>query len=130
MFAESDEEFGDNVTVAQRLSDAELRWLYENARALVFPSFYEGFGLPVLEAQALGCPVIAARAASIPEVAGEGALFFDPHDTDDLLRRVDAFEADPSIAAELTRSGRINVARFSWEKSAYHVLACVRTMVV
>ncbi|BBY17240.1 glycosyltransferase family 4 protein [Mycolicibacterium litorale] len=110
------------ATVAGRLTDAELVWLYRNSRALVFPSKYEGFGLPVLEAQVLGCPVISSSAASLPEVGGRGALYFDPDDSRDLLARIEEFERDAGLAADLIERGRLNAERYSWERSAATVL--------
>lgn len=128
VFADESTSFGQNVAIAKGLTDAELRWLYENSRALVFPSSYEGFGLPVLEAQTLGCPVIASNAASIPEVAGDGALYFDPDDTEGLLRQVDALERDPALADRLIERGRVNATRFGWRKSADQVLQRIRDL--
>jgi glycosyltransferase involved in cell wall biosynthesis len=119
----------DNVIVAQRLTDAELRWLYENAAALVFPSFYEGFGLPLLEAQTLGCPVIASDRASIPEVGGDGALYFDPDDSAALLRQAEVLETDALAVDALVERGHRNASRYTWSKSASKVLAEIRTLV-
>uniref|UniRef100_A0A5Q5CD67 Glycosyl transferase, group 1 n=1 Tax=Mycobacterium sp. (strain JLS) TaxID=164757 RepID=A0A5Q5CD67_MYCSJ len=110
------------ATVAGRLTDAELAWLYRNSRALVFPSKYEGFGLPVLEAQILGCPVICSSAAALPETGGGGALYFDPDDTEDLLRRVEEFEVGDDLAGLLRDRGRANAQRFSWQLSADRLL--------
>ena len=105
VFAGATASFGPSVTVTKGLTDGELRWLYENSKALVFPSFYEGFGLPVLEAQTLGCPVITSHAASIPEVAGDGALYFDPSDLDELLRQVETLGGHPGRARTAGRAG-------------------------
>ncbi|MFS0897878.1 glycosyltransferase family 4 protein [Mycolicibacterium litorale] len=115
-------DLGGTATVAGRLTDAELVWLYRNSRALVFPSKYEGFGLPVLEAQLLGCPVICSTAASLPEVGGHGALYFDPDDDRELLARIDELEADARLAAALVDRGHRNAKRYSWERSAAAVL--------
>jgi glycosyltransferase involved in cell wall biosynthesis len=101
-----------------RLSDAEVTWLYRHAAALVFPSLYEGFGLPVVEAQRLGCPVVASDRASLPEIAGESALLVDPTNPDQVAQRVAELLADPSRLAELAAKGRINAARFRWDVSA------------
>ncbi|KUI39755.1 glycosyltransferase family 1 protein [Mycobacterium sp. GA-2829] len=116
-------ELGPAATVAGRLTDAELAWLYRNSRALVFPSRYEGFGLPLLEAQVLGCPVISSSAASLPEVGGQGALYFDPDDTNDLLVRLDEVETQPDIVQRLRERGHDNARRFSWQASADALLA-------
>ncbi|MEO8261069.1 MAG: glycosyltransferase [Pseudolysinimonas sp.] len=104
------------IHLAGRLSDGELALLLRNARALVFPSLYEGFGLPLVEAQALGCPVIASDRASIPEVAGEGAMYFDPMRPQDAVARVNELDVDER--RRLVASGRRNVARFSWDRTA------------
>jgi glycosyltransferase involved in cell wall biosynthesis len=71
----------DRTDILGHVSLRELVWLYEKARALVFPSLFEGFGIPVLEAMALGCPVAASNATSVPEVAGDACILFDPTDT-------------------------------------------------
>ncbi|WP_231643354.1 glycosyltransferase family 4 protein [Mycolicibacterium baixiangningiae] len=115
-------ELSATATVAGRLTDAELVWLYRNSRALVFPSKYEGFGLPVLEAQVLGCPVVSSTAASLPEVGGRGALYFDPDSGSDLLARVCELESDDALAAELRERGHVNAERYSWQRSAATVL--------
>lgn len=108
------------VELAGRLDDAELARLLRDARALVFPSLYEGFGLPIVEAQAIGCPVIASTAASIPEVAGDAALYFDPRDPESAVARVrDLTDAERS---RLRERGRANVVRFSWDDSAAAIL--------
>ena len=104
------------IHLAGRLSDGELALLLRNARALVFPSLYEGFGLPVVEAQALGCPVVASDATSIPEVAGQGALYFDPLRPEDAVARVR--ELLPAERRRLIAHGHRNVERFSWDRTA------------
>lgn len=113
------------AVIAGRLSDAELAWLYRNAAALVFPSKYEGFGLPPLEAQTLGCPVVTSTAASLPEIVGDGALFFDPDDTAALLTALTRLESDATVAEDLRRRGHSNALRYSWETSARAVLESV-----
>ena len=95
-----------------------MDWLYRHAGALVFPSRYEGFGLPVVEAQALGCPVVAARSSSLPEVAGQGALFVDPDRPQDVPSMVRELIADPARRAEMVAAGSVNAARFTWATSA------------
>ncbi len=101
-----------------RLPDDELVKAYQGATAFVFPSIYEGFGIPPLEAQACGCPVIAARSASIPEVLGESALYFDPLDVGDISRAMERILSDEALRLDLRRRGKANVARFSWNASA------------
>ncbi|MDR3659191.1 MAG: glycosyltransferase family 1 protein [Mycobacterium sp.] len=108
--------------VAGRLSDAELAWLYRNARGLIFPSKYEGFGIPPLEAQSLGCPVVTSNAASLPEVAGDAALYFDPDDMPALLSQLDRLETEEGLADSLRQRGLANAQRYSWEISARRIL--------
>ena len=96
------------------VSEGELKALYQRATALVFPSLYEGFGLPPLEAMACGCPVICARAASLPEVCGDAALYFDPRNPRDLADKIHAFIQDPGLAAGLRERGFRQAKRFSW----------------
>ena len=111
------------VELAGRVSDEELAALLRGATALVFPSLYEGFGLPLVEAQALGCPVIASDAASIPEVAGEGALYFDATRPELAVALVRGLDAD--TRRELVRRGYANVARFTWDSTADTLLSLV-----
>ncbi|MDJ0333774.1 glycosyltransferase [Salinibacterium sp. G-O1] len=108
------------IWLAGRLNDAELALVISRAEALVFPSLYEGFGLPIVEAQALGCPVIASDRSSVPEVAGEGALYFDPtipQQAVDLVRGLDAAQRQRLVAR-----GYRNAARFSWDSTAASIL--------
>jgi glycosyltransferase involved in cell wall biosynthesis len=90
-----------------------LAGLIRGARAVVFPSLYEGFGLPVLEAMALGTPVVTSRVASLPEVAGEAALYVDPYDTDDIARAIKTIAADAGLRADLAERGRARAELFS-----------------
>ncbi len=101
-----------------RLTDAEVSWLYAHAGVLVFPSLYEGFGLPVVEAQRAGCPVVASDRASLPEVAGLGALLVDPTRPDDVAAAVERVLRDPVLADGLRGHGHTNAERFSWDASA------------
>jgi len=104
-----------------RLSDSELIKQYQGATAFVFPSLYEGFGIPPLEAQACGCPVLAANAASIPEVLQASALYFDPLDVGHIAAAMERIISDLPLRQSLRRRGLNNVARFSWEDSARRV---------
>ncbi|MDE1193930.1 MAG: glycosyltransferase family 1 protein [Pseudomonas sp.] len=104
-----------------RLSDDQLIEQYQGATAFVFPSLYEGFGIPPLEAQACGCPVLAANAASIPEVLQASALYFDPMDISHMASAMERILTDLPLRQSLRRRGLNNVARFSWEESARRV---------
>lgn len=115
------DETSARVRFLGRVDDAELAALYRGALAFVFPSLYEGFGIPPLEAQQCGCPVIAARAASMPEVLGASALFVDPYDTDDLAAAMARLVDDAALRERLVAAGFDNAARFSWRRSAERV---------
>jgi len=109
----------DRLIFLGYLADEVLAALYSGALALVFPSLYEGFGLPVLEAMACGCPVICSRSASLPEVAGDAALILeDPHDREALALLLGALAGSPTLCRELSEKGRHQALRFSWEKTA------------
>ena len=103
-----------------RVTDAELRALYENALCLIFPSRYEGFGLPPLEAMWCGCPVIAGQAGAVPEVCGDAALWFEPGDPAGLAAALEQIisGAGPALAA----AGRARAAQFSWPAAAARLL--------
>ena len=97
--------------------------LIRGARAVVFPSLYEGFGLPVLEAMILGTPVVTSRESSLPEIAGDAALLVDPYDTDDIARAITTIVNDADLRAELSRRGRTQAAKFSIERYRERVQA-------
>ncbi len=101
-----------------RVDDAALRALYEAAACFVFPSRYEGFGLPAGEAMASGCPVVAARAGALPEVCGEAAVYCDPGSGADIARAVAAVLDDAGLAGELRARGVAQAARWTWPRAA------------
>lgn len=105
------------------VQDAELEGLWAVARAFVFPSLYEGFGLPVLEAMARGVPVACADASSLPEVAGEAALLFDPLSQADIAGAIMRLLDDDDLRARLVQLGRQRARLFSWERTATETLA-------
>ena len=108
-----------------RVTDGELRALYENAACFVYPSFYEGFGLPPLEAMTCGCPVIVSRAASLPEVCGDAAVYCDPGDPVDIARAIESVLTNPGLQADLRRRGPERAAGFTWHKAARSLLSLV-----
>lgn len=111
------------------VSDEELRSLYEHASCLVYPSFYEGFGLPPLEAMSCRCPVIVSRAASLPEVCGEAAVYCDPHDPADIARAIGQVMADSMLREDLRRRGAERAAQFTWERAARSLLEVIGKVV-
>jgi len=101
-----------------RVPDGELRALYENALGFVYPSFYEGWGLPPGEAMQLGCPVVSSDTSSLPEVCGDAVLYCDPADTSSLAAQIKRLVDEPGLREELREKGTKQIARFSWRKSA------------
>ncbi len=102
--------------------DAELAALYRHAAWFVFPSLYEGFGLPAVEAMANGCPVLAARAASIPEVCGDAALYFDPNDPASLAAVLRTAAERPDLREKLVAAGHECLAHYNWRANAQILL--------
>jgi glycosyltransferase involved in cell wall biosynthesis len=97
--------------------DATLAALYRLAAVFVFPSLYEGFGLPPLEAMAAGAPVVTSNVSSLPEVVGDAALLIDPHDAGALANAISRVLTDGNLRADLIRRGHARVKAFSWERS-------------
>uniref|UniRef100_A0A7V3PUR5 Glycosyltransferase family 1 protein n=1 Tax=candidate division WOR-3 bacterium TaxID=2052148 RepID=A0A7V3PUR5_UNCW3 len=103
--------------------------LYNLAQCLVFPSWYEGFGLPILEAMACGCPVVAADSSSIPEAAGDAALLFPPADADILKSKLRQVLTSENLRSELVKKGHKWVNRFSWQDAAERHLMVYRKVI-
>ncbi len=108
-------------------SSADLAALYNGADVLLFPSFYEGFGWPPLEAMASGLPVVCSRAGSLPEVVADAALEAEPEDVDGLAAQVAAVLASPALAEDLRRRGLERARYFTWERTADEVLEVYRS---
>jgi glycosyltransferase involved in cell wall biosynthesis len=104
------------------IDEETLACLYSGARIFIYPSFYEGFGLPVLEAMSCGCPVICSRAASLPEVAGEAALLFDPHSPRDLAQAIEQLLGSDELRRTLAEQGMKRTRAFSWDNTAAKTL--------
>ena len=109
------------VTWLPAVTDGELAALYSGAAAFAFPSLVEGFGLPILEAQACGVPVLTSSTSSCPEVAGAGALLVAPHDTDAIAAGLWRLLTEPALAQSLIAHGQHNLRRFRWEIAAQQV---------
>ncbi len=106
----------------------DLPGLYSGAVSLVYPSLYEGFGLPVVEAMASGCPVLCSDRASLPEAAGDAALFVDPENDEEILGGLRRIEGDAGLRASMREKGLRQSGRFSWERSAAEILALMREL--
>jgi glycosyltransferase involved in cell wall biosynthesis len=112
-----------------RPSRGDLIALYSMAEAFVFPSWIEGFGLPVLEAMTCGAPVIASDRGSIPEVAGDAAVLVDAEDEDMLARQIQLVLETPGVASRLRAQGLARAQQFSWRNTAQQILASYETVV-
>ncbi len=115
----------ENIIKLGYISDEELKTLYLNALGYIFPSHYEGFGLPVLEAMHCGCPVLCARAASLPEIAGNSALFFDPMNARDMAETVNELFSNQQLRDNLIQKGYQRANQFSWRATAQHTLSAL-----
>jgi glycosyltransferase involved in cell wall biosynthesis len=111
-----------------RVSDAELRALYEAATCLLFPSRYEGFGLPPVEAMACGCPVLASGSGAVREICGDAALYFSADEPSSLQDAVSRLLDDETMAADLRARGAARSATFRWDASARALAAVVQTL--
>lgn len=107
-----------NVRWAGSIPDTQLRALYENAAVFVFPSLYEGFGIPPLEAMLCGCPVVASRASSIPEICSDAAHYFDPRDPNEMLAAIQSVLESDGHRKSLIEKGHNRANQFSWDYSA------------
>lgn len=110
------------VVLTGFVSDGQLRWLYENTAAYIFPSLSEGFGLPALEAMAHGAPVASSNATCLPEIYGDGAIYFDPLDESDMAAKIEQVLADEILRKDLIQAGFKRVKKYSWRKMAEQTL--------
>jgi glycosyltransferase involved in cell wall biosynthesis len=108
----------DRVVMPGFVTDGQLTWLYRNASMYVNPSLSEGFGLQGLEAMAQGLPVLSSTASCLPEVYGDAAVYFDPHDANELSRNITDLLEKPGLSTELSAKGHERLAMFSWRKTA------------
>jgi glycosyltransferase involved in cell wall biosynthesis len=117
-------EISDRV-IQRNFSDGELGSYYKNARLFVFPSEYEGFGIPVLEAMYCGCPVVLPHHSSFPEVAGDAGIFFELNDKEDLVNKISLILNNELLRNEYIEKGRMQEKKFSWVNTAN---GCLKTM--
>ena len=119
---------GERVHFLHGVPDGDLAGLYNAASLSVTPSFYEGFGLPALEAMACGTPVVVADRSSLPEVVGEAGLLVDPDDPDDIAQALTCVLTDDLLRARMRELGLAQAARFTWERTAEETLAVYRAV--
>jgi glycosyltransferase involved in cell wall biosynthesis len=106
-----------NLVSHVMINDSILHELYREAHAFIFPSLYEGFGIPILEAFACGCPCILSNTSSLPEVAGEAAIYIDPTDRDSIAIAVERIIMDTELRHVLIERGKKQLERFSWQRT-------------
>jgi len=116
-----------NVFFTDYVSDNQLMFLYKNAFCFVLPSFYEGFGIPILEAMSFKCPVISSITSSLPEIGGDACLYFDPKNPDDLFDKLVELKKNNKLRQEMIKKGVERVKLFSWEDCAKKTLMILKT---
>ena len=116
------------VTEVGYVTDGQLRALYEGAACFVYPSLYEGFGLPPVEAMSCGCPALVARAASLPEICGDAAVYCDPHDPRDIAFQLSRLLEDKTRRETLRRNGLVHAQKWDWENAAYRLWAMIKDL--
>jgi glycosyltransferase involved in cell wall biosynthesis len=117
---------GKGIVHLDYLRAPELATVYARAEAFVFPSIYEGFGFPLLEAMARGVPSIAARSSSLPEIGGDAALYFEPRDVQGLVAQLTRVLSDPALRGDLAARGRAQATKFRWDVAAEQTLDVMR----
>ena len=115
-----------NVRLLGFVADEDLPVLYNLATVYCQPSFYEGFGMTVVEAMACGCPVISSNQGSLPEIGGQAVLYFDPHQDGSLVQALETILEDGDLALELSKRGLLQAKKFSWSKCARETLMVYR----
>jgi glycosyltransferase involved in cell wall biosynthesis len=116
----------DRVFEMGYVSDEALAGLYSNAMCLVYPSFYEGFGLPPLEAMLFGCPVIVSNCSSLPEVCGSAALYCNPNDPSTIAQSISFLTQNPEKVSTMRIESKVHAENFTWRKSATHLLSILK----
>lgn len=111
------------------LDDAEVNALYRQATAYIFPSLFEGFGLPILEAMACGCPVITSDRSSMPEIAGDAALLIDPTSSTQMTEAIQNIATSTELQKELKLKGLKRAQQFSWKRCAYETFECYKHII-
>jgi glycosyltransferase involved in cell wall biosynthesis len=117
----------ERVILTDYVDDSDKGTLYAGALALVFPSLYEGFGFPVLEAMQCGTPVIASNTSSLPELVGNAGLFVDPLDVEAIAQAITKISSEPSLRRKLAEEGYIQFNQFTWVEAAHRTLAALES---
>lgn len=116
----------DDIVITGFVSDAELKWLYENAEMYVLPSLSEGFGLPGLEAMAHNCPLVSSNATCLPEVYGKAAVYFDPNSQLEMAKAIEAVYKSEKIKKELRLRGHKQLEKYSWKTMSQQIANAIK----
>ena len=119
---------GERIFFTGYVKDTDIAAIYNLAKLFVFPSLYEGFGIPPLEAQACGCPVVCSNVASMPEVCGDSVIYFDPCNVKEMRDKIQMVLNDEILQNELRTKGFENIKRFSWERSAKQIIKTMESL--
>jgi glycosyltransferase involved in cell wall biosynthesis len=126
VFSETHLIHSDKVKLVGYVTDSELKALYYNAACFIYPSFYEGFGLPPLEAMACGSPVIVSLAASLPEVCGDASLYCNPHSPEDIAQQIERMMNNTSLRESMIIKGLERVKQFTWKNCARQMFNVIK----
>jgi glycosyltransferase involved in cell wall biosynthesis len=118
----TEKRMADSVVFPGFVTEGELKWLYQNTAAYIFPSLSEGFGLPGLEAMIHGAPVISSNATCLPEIYADGAVYFDPANTFDMASKISNVLSSAGMRGDLIRKGLARANKFSWQRMAKKTL--------
>jgi glycosyltransferase involved in cell wall biosynthesis len=132
-FTVEERQFIDSLNLSdyvkhETINDLTLAELYRNAIAFIFPSLYEGFGIPILEAFSCDCPCIISNTSSLPEVAGDAAVYFNPSDQASIRESVEKMVDDPTLRSKLATRGKKRLEQFSWAKMTQETLNLYRAL--
>jgi glycosyltransferase involved in cell wall biosynthesis len=118
----------ERIKLLGLVPEDHLPLLYNLANFYIYPSLYEGFGLPTLEAQQCGCAVLSSNASSLPEVGGKGALYFNPYSEREIKEAIEKIERDSKLKKDLIKKGLANVKTFSWDKASKELLEVIKNV--
>lgn len=123
-------EFGlaDDVIMPGWVKEEDMPYIYNGAEAFIFPSLYEGFGIPLIQAMASEIPILASDTTSIPEVVGDAGLFFNPNNSHDIAEKINKLLMDENLRKELINKGRERVKNYSWENCARQILEIINSL--
>jgi glycosyltransferase involved in cell wall biosynthesis len=120
----------NDIIILGYVADPTLQWLYQNCFAFVYPSLFEGFGLPVLEALSLGAPVISSEVTSIPEIVGQGGILVNPFSEKAIYEAMNKLATDGELRMDLKRAAILQASQFSWKSAASKVLQCYQEVLL